>query len=246
MTITLVSVKGAPLSIPEFDGNFEDLDGRLQYFETGTGQPQPGIVNITTSGLTFTFHFSDGSTMSASVPPPTMQFRGEWQADTLYNPMDIIVGPQGTAYSRNRYLVLYQHTSIGDSAGDFDPSESTAGQDYYALLMPSELARTQEITTATFDPSMIDAQSFSRCTNAAGCVVTIPDDGTVAFPIDTELHFRQCATGQVSFIGENSGIDINYAIDENPQTAIRGAVCTVKKIGVNQWDLFGRLEVATA
>ncbi len=50
MTITLVQVKGSALTIPEFDGNFQDLDGRLEYFETGTGQPGPSIVNVTAAG----------------------------------------------------------------------------------------------------------------------------------------------------------------------------------------------------
>ncbi len=160
--------------------------------------------------------------------------------------MDIIVGPQGTLYSRNRYLVLIDHTSVGTTGGDFDPGENTASQDFYALLMPSELARSQTVTTATFDPGLVEAQSYNRCTNIAGCVVTIPEDGTVNFPIDTELHFRQCDASQIVFLGESTGVVINTADDESPTTAIRGAVCTIKKIGQNEWDLFGRLEVVSA
>ncbi len=244
MTITLVTVKGSALTIPEFDGNFQDLDGRLEYFETGTGQPGPSIVNVTSAGNIITFHYSDATTYSVTIPATLLVFRGEWAANTIYNAMDIVVGPQATLYSRNRYLVLIDHTS--DPVA-FDPGENTASQDFYALLMPSELARTQTVTTATFDPSLVEAESYNRCTNASGCVVTIPDDGTVAFPIDTELHFRQCdSDSAVSFVGESTAVAINYADDVNPQTAIRGAVCTIKKIGANEWDLFGRLEIASA
>ncbi len=242
MTITLVAVKGSALTIPEFDGNFQDLDGRLEYFETGTGQPGASIVNVTAAGNVITFHMSDATTFSVVIPANVVTFRGEWEASTLYAANDIVVGPQGTPYSRNRYLVTFAHTS--DLT--FDPAEATGGNDFYALMMPSELARSQTISTATFDPVLIDSQSYNRCTHASGCVVTIPDDGTVDFPIDTELHFRQCDDDVVSFIGEATSVTINFADDENPQTAIRGAVCTIKKIGANEWDLFGRLELASA
>ncbi len=246
MTITLVSVKGAPLSILEFDGNFEDLDGRIEYFETGTGSIGQSVVNVTAAGSTITFHYSDASAFTVTLPPTLLVFRGEWLPNTIYTAMDIVVGPQGTAYSRNRYLVLFGHTSDSSTAG-FDPGESTGGHDYYALLMPSELARSQTITTATFDPVLIDAQSYNRCTNVAGCVVTVPDDGTVDFPIDTELAFRQCAfTGAVSFVGESTGVAINPPDDSNPSTAVRGAVVQIKKIGANEWDLYGRLQIVTA
>ncbi len=242
MTITLVAVKGSALTIPEFDGNFQDLDGRLEYFETGTGQPGASIVNVTAAGNVITFHMSDATTFSVVIPANVVTYRGEWAASTLYAANDIVVGPQGTPYSQNRYLVTFAHTS--DLT--FDPAEATGGNDFYALMMPSELARRQTIATATFDPTLIDSQSYNRCTNASGCVVTIPDDGTVDFPIDSELHFRQCDDDPVSFVGEATSVTINYADDENPQTAIRGAVCTIKKIGANEWDLFGRLEIASA
>ncbi len=243
MTITLVTVKGSALTIPEFDGNFQDLDGRLEYFETGTGQPGPSIVNITAAGNIITFHYSDATTYSVTIPPTLLVFRGEWTANTIYNAMDIVVGPEGTLYSRNRYMVLIDHTS--DPVA-FDPGENTASQDFYALLMPSELARTQEITTTTFDPVEIDAQSYNRCTNAAGCTVTIPDDGTVAFPIDTELAFCQRGVAAVSIVGESTAVGINYAIDSNPNTGVVGAVIQIKKVGANEWDLYGRLELASA
>ncbi len=243
MPITLVSVKGSALTIPEFDGNFQDLDGRLEYFETGTGQPGASIVNVTAAGNVITFHMSDATTFSVVIPASLITFRGEWAPSTLYAANDIVVGPEATPYSRNLYLVTFAHTS--DLT--FDPGEATGGNDFYALMMPSELARSQEITTMTFDPVLLDAQSYNRCTNVSGCVVTVPDDGTVDFPIDTELAFRQCdVSGAVSFVGESTAVDINYPDDSNPNTAVRGAVVQLKKVGANEWDLYGRLELASA
>ncbi len=243
MTITLVSVKGSALTIPEFDGNFQDLDGRLEYFETGTGQPGASIVNVTAAGNVITFHMSDATTYSVVIEPGLVTFRGEWAASTLYAANDIVSGPQGTLYSRNLYLVTFAHTS--DLT--FDPAEATGGNDFYALMMPSELARSKEVSTTTFDPVLLDAQSYNRCTNVSGCVVTIPEDGTVDFPLDTELAFRQCdVSGAVSFVGESTAVGINYPDDSNPNTAVRGAVVQLKKIGANDWDLYGRLQIVTA
>jgi hypothetical protein len=117
MTITLVAVKGSALTIPEFDGNFEDLNGRLEYFETGTGQPGASIVNVTAAGNVITFHMSDATTFSVVIPANVVAVRGGWAASTLYAANDIVVGPQGTPYSRNRYLVTFAHTSEGSTAG---------------------------------------------------------------------------------------------------------------------------------
>ncbi len=243
MTITLVSVKGSALTIPEFDGNFQDLDGRLEYFETGTGQPGASIVNVTAAGNVITFHMSDATTYSVVIPANLLLFRGEWAASTIYAANDLVVGPQGTPYSRNLYLVTFAHTS--DLT--FDPAEATGGNDFYALMMPSELARSKEVTTTTLDPTLLDAQSYNRCTHASGCTVTIPEDGTVDFPIDTEMAFCQRAVaGVVTIVGESTAVGINYATDSNPNTGVQGAVIQIKKIGANEWDLYGRLELASA
>jgi hypothetical protein len=47
-------------------------------------------------------------------------------------------------------------------------------------MMPSELARSQTITTTTFDPVLLDSQlqPLHQCFRLQ---VTIPDDGTVDF-----------------------------------------------------------------
>ncbi len=117
-----------------------------------------------------------------------------------------------------------------------------AGPDVRALTV----ALTQAIVADTFAPSLVDAQSYCRIFSSTGCVVTIPEDGTIDFPIDTELNFYQGDSGQVSFVGESTAVAINYPQDSNPTTAILGAVATIKKVATNEWDLFGRLELVSA
>lgn len=52
MTITLRSVKGAPLTISEMDGNFTDLDGRVTTLETA--EEVPPVISSDVSGTTWT------------------------------------------------------------------------------------------------------------------------------------------------------------------------------------------------
>ena len=79
----------------------------------------------------------------------------------------------------------------------------------------------------------------------AGCTVTIPDNADVAFEINTEMHFRQCAVAPV-FIESSTSVIINGISGFANNTDIEGAVITVKKVGTDEWDVFGRLEAVTS
>lgn len=65
MTITLVSIKGGPLTASEFDGNFTDLDGRVDALEGGPGYT-PAITSAV-SGTTWTLTI-DGVDYVATIP----------------------------------------------------------------------------------------------------------------------------------------------------------------------------------
>lgn len=97
------------------------------------------------------------------------------------------------------------------------------------------------VSTATYDPVIADANCYKRCTNAAGCLVTIPSDDEVEFSIDTELGFRQTTeTGPVTF---DAPTDVT--LHEVPgflhETAQKGAVVVWKKVAANEWEATGWL-----
>jgi hypothetical protein len=91
------------------------------------------------------------------------------------------------------------------------------------------------VTGDTFTPALADSNRYIRCTNAGGCVVTIPPNAAVAFPLATELNFRQAGDGGLVFV-EGDGVTINPLGDFPTETDIKGATVTLKKVATNEWD----------
>lgn len=163
------------------------------------------------------------------------EFQGDWVQSTAYAVNDVVSVP-----AQGIYLVLQDHTS--DTA--FDPDRQIAAADVYQLLYAEPRSLVVEVTGATLVfPTTI--WGYHRCTNVAGCAVTLPANASAALPIGTEFHFRQCAAGAVSIVGA-SGVTVNVPTGANPETAALGAVLTAKKVATNEWDIFGLLAEATA
>jgi len=62
-----------------------------------------------------------------------------------------------------------------------------------------------------------------------------------AFPIDSELYFRQAGNEQLSF-DPGVGGTLNIPTGYNAFSAGKGAVVIAKKVGDYTWDLYGGLE----
>jgi Carbohydrate-binding module family 5/12 len=127
MAIVFRQVKGAPLTIEELDGNFEDLDGRVAAFEEGTAGGGRSIDYIEQVGNSLIVHYTD-ETQDGPFPLGTLNlfFRDAWQPETEYIKYDIVTAGGAT------YMVLFAHTS--DVA--FDPGANDGeGNDYYGLLL---------------------------------------------------------------------------------------------------------------
>lgn len=114
--------------------------------------------------------------------------------------------------------------------------------DYWAVSGDLELAGSSTglsgdvvtLTGTTYTARYDHRNSYFRCTHASGCTITL-STGNLA--IGTELHFRQCAAGQVTI--STSGITLNAKSGSTYKTAVQGSVVTVKKVGVDTWDFFG-------
>lgn len=105
-------------------------------------------------------------------------------------------------------------------------------------VAPYAAAGLTTVSAATYAPT--SANIFVECTNATGCVVTLPANATVSLPIGTELSFTQAAAGPVSVVGA-SGVTINKRIDRSAATDTAGAVIMAKKTATDTWRLFGDL-----
>jgi Carbohydrate-binding module family 5/12 len=236
MPLVLRAVKGSNLTPAEADGNFTYLDGRITTLE---GLPLGvGIDSITVSGNQMTITLTDSSIQGPfTIPVAELNFRGEWQASTLYNINDIIT------WHNSVYQVLATHTS----ATDFDPGEVIdTATEVYGLWLTLSASTVQTQSGNTWTPTLADAFTYNRFTSGSGCTVTIPDDGTSDFAIGSEIHGRQAGAGQVVIDGENTSVLINPQFGCENITAGEGASFTIKKVAANEWDVIGRMQAITA
>jgi len=125
------------------------------------------------------------------------------------------------------------HMDNGDTYGPFNLP--------YAPQRPTQ---TETQSAASLTPAVGQSSYYFRCTHASGCSVLVPTNTAQAFPVDTELHFRQCTSGQVVINGD-TGVTVNVPDGSLAETPYIGAVVTLKKVGTNEWDLFGALVSAT-
>ncbi|TIN76786.1 hypothetical protein [Mesorhizobium sp.] len=167
--------QGYNLTALQVDGNFYDLDQRIQAIEDNPPEPV-NISNITVTGTQMTIYLEDA---------------------TVFGPFTL---PQA----------------------HFRPSV------------------TATVSTTTYDPVLGDANGYKRCTNAAGCAVTVPSNAEVALPVDTEITFRQAGAGAVTFDAPTD-VTLNGLLGYLNQTAFEGATVTLKKVATDEWDLIGLL-----
>lgn len=75
----------------------------------------------------------------------------------------------------------------------------------------------------------------------AAATITVPPNSSVAFPLGTQMIFRQYAAGQVTF-AEGVYVDIQSS-GNKLKTSGQYAVCTLIKTDTNEWALSGDLSV---
>lgn len=241
MAIIYRSVKGSNLTPTEVDGNFSDLDGRTTILEAQLPALTFDDLDFSVSGSDFYVHIGTATYGPYALPVFSFVdlFRGEWLPSTDYAVNDLFTAPGGL------YVVIFAHTS----GTTFDPGANDGmGHDYYQALLKNPAIQVTTQTGDTFDPLLADANSYIRFTNSSGCVVTIPDDSEVDFPLFTELHFRQVGTGSIVIENNGTGAAAEVIGEDGfaNATAGMGAVCTLKKVAANEWELFGRLQTLTA
>lgn len=86
--------------------------------------------------------------------------------------------------------------------------------------------------------AIADGNTYWRFTSATGAAVTAPPNATTAIPIGMEFHFRQAAAGAITFT-PGAGVTINAPTGGSLVSGGLGSTLTLKKVGTNEWDLFG-------
>ena len=221
--------KGVNLTPAEVDGNFYDHEGRIVSLEDSAALgTQIDYFSIT--GYDLYVHMTDHSVLGPYTLPstPTWTFTGAWQPTTAYEINDVF-----TALGKV-YLVVYAHTS----ASSFDPGANTAGHDYYAVLMSLPATPVSTITGSSITLDSTYANNYMRCTNAAGCSVTL---SAGVFAVTTELHFRVANDVGVTLIAD-TGVTFDIPSGFLAECSTHGGVLTAKQYDTDAWDIFGLLD----
>lgn len=81
---------------------------------------------------------------------------------------------------------------------------------------------------------------WKQFTNGSAIVVTVPPDSDVDWADNTYIELAQGGNGAVTING-GVGVTVNY--NENLTNVLNGdyAVAALKKVGANEWNLFGNL-----
>lgn len=178
---------------------------------------------------------TDGDFYSLWFPFPNvvgyLKNRGEYTSATEYFVDDVFTDDEF-----GLFVVLADH--ISDTT--FDPhAEDTAGPLYKQIALPIRVP-VGTVSTATYTLVLDDANHYLRFTNAAGCVITVPNFEDVAFEVGDEIHIRVVTDGEVS-VDAGTGVTVNGITGFFDAGAANGAVMTLKNVAVDEWDLFGML-----
>lgn len=95
--------------------------------------------------------------------------------------------------------------------------------------------------TASHTLELSDASGYVRMNVASANNLTVPPNGTVAFAVGAVIQVRQVGAGQTTVVA-GAGVTINTS--ETLKARKQGSTLTLVKVGTNEWDLTGDVEVA--
>jgi uncharacterized protein related to proFAR isomerase len=98
--------------------------------------------------------------------------------------------------------------------------------------LSKEVELPQVVLTSNKSLILTDAGTLQRCDNPSLITVTIPTNGEVAFPINTEIVITQYSTGAVQIVGD-TGVTIKA--NGLPTLNLQYSNALLKKINTNEW-----------
>lgn len=228
---------GGKLTSTQADNNIYQLASAIaDLVAAGTAIGIDPDNPVTISGDQLTFHFSDSSIKTITVPTGMPVWRGAFAA-VSYAAGDWFHS-SGTIY---RVLSAHSGELPFDSG-----AMTTASGDLYAKVLDFPSVPGFEIDDETFILTADYANSYIVLTNPSGsCAITIDPDAT--FADWTEISFRdETSAGTVTIEGSTAGA-INPQFGCENQSAGIGSTWTIKKRGAsNEWDIMGLLLASTA
>ena len=138
----------------------------------------------------------------------------------------------------------------------FDPGATDgSGHSYYQpILAIQQAAPVQSFVPGDssgrwssgnlWTPTVVDAGFYNRFpvnTPPSQIVIAVPPFSAVAFPVATEMHFRQAGTTGL-FVQPQGGVQVVTPQGLLQMTDRFGATFTLKNVAQDLWELFGYLE----
>ena len=229
------SGKGSNLTPAEVDGNFHDLDGRLDTLEGSPPTPN-NIANMTVTDGQLTITLDDATAFGPfTLPIAAFRWRGDWVAGTAYKYYDVVyVSGEGV------FVVGIAHTAPGAFTDGHIVSGTVAYQKVMDDLQPPvmKIISSETVTERTLYPA--DAGKLIRLSQTTSGVITVDIDPAHAsdWELGTTIELVQADTTPL-FIDPPSGVTVNAKAGCTFQTTEQWAVLTLVYVAEDTWDLFG-------
>lgn len=194
------------------------------FFRSGGTGPGSGVQSVTGDGVGGT---ADNPVLSFPTPAQIGAATADQgaKADTALQPSDTSMLPVA-----GKVPVFSAQGLLSTGTPEF-PENAVP---LYYLDATVEMIRGITVTvTGNKTFSMNDSWSYQR--NTAVCVLTVPTNTSVAFPINTLI--QGFTAGQVASFVAASGVTINS--DEGKLALRPNTGWSIKKVGTNEWDLIG-------
>ena len=98
------------------------------------------------------------------------------------------------------------------------------------------------VTGASNTLALTHAGKFLKCSHTAAMTITIPAQATVAWPDYTQIEGAQYGNGAVTFVGA-SGVTLRKKATVSAKSNGLYSVFGLKRLGLNEWIMFGDLSV---
>lgn len=183
-------------------------------------------INVTVSTGTVT------NDLRLSVASPDVGYinaTNSIETDGLQTQVPIMVGDSGSGGASGTVPA----PASGDAAANkFLKADGT-------WVAPSPLLIENAQTGTTYTLALSDAFKLVTMANASECTLTVPANGTIAFPIGTVVQVMQTGAGSM-IIEPAVGVTVN-SLGGNVRSEGQYAESTLVKVGTNSWYLYGEL-----
>lgn len=222
---------GYDLQAVEIDLNFYDLELRLAELAATPPVPGSSIEDIDVTSTAVVQYLISGVSASFSFNVPPLNWRGDWVFDEYYEAFDVFYVP-----GDGLYVVLHDHVS------ETDPD---AGEEFVRRVygeLNGDLATRPVIVSDDVERplSTDDDGCYIRC--LFGATFELPADVDGQWIQGSNFVIRQAGVEQVNVVPA-SGVAINVRGGTLARTNSTGSVIFLRRVGSNQWDCWGSLEV---